>query len=163
VRLDFDAGLASAPRALSDANGIALIDAETLPAVISARSGAMYGSITTYEKEPRPYKIAVSADLDIAFQVVDGAGKAVAGVPVGVRRASGRIVDDLGAPIAKALLGLDTIASEGGTEAWRYDSRLSGECSAEGTFEVRGTPVNPARIRLRATHSGYVQLEAPKS
>lgn len=77
--------LANAHRTTSDAEGRAVIDASVFPGRVLARKGTSSGTVWADANTARPIVIELRADLGLVLRVVDGEGKPVAGVPVGLR------------------------------------------------------------------------------
>jgi hypothetical protein len=70
----------------------------------------------------------------------------------------GRVIDDLGLPVALALIGGEVLESSAGKAQWRSSSALGTNSMSDGTFSVNGTA--PAgRMRFFAQSSGYVEGE----
>lgn len=80
-----EALLANAHRSTSDAEGRAVIDASVFPGRVLARKGTSSGTVWADANTARPIVIEMRADLGLVLRVVDGEGKPVAGVPVGLR------------------------------------------------------------------------------
>lgn len=86
VRDDVEALLASARRATTDANGVARIDSRVLPTgLVHARHGIASGWTHASTHAPLPLRVEIAPDRGLVIEVVDEAGRPIAGAPVALR------------------------------------------------------------------------------
>ncbi|HTF89651.1 MAG TPA: carboxypeptidase-like regulatory domain-containing protein [Planctomycetota bacterium] len=72
--------------------------------------------------------------------------------------ASGRVLDDLGAPVSFAAV-IGRTADGAAEDPNLSESAVHGDCTADGTFTVSG-PRPSGQMRLRASRRGYVDAES---
>lgn len=77
-------------KAVTNEHGEAWVSPGSPPAIVDARFRDQWGSTRIEKDSAEPIRIELDVDRDLAIQVVDGAGKPVAGVPVVVRAGPGQ-------------------------------------------------------------------------
>lgn len=78
-------------------------------------------------------------------------GDVVVRLPAAI--AGGLVVDDLGRPVAEAMLSVEAWSGAAGT--WRQDSRYASRVAKDGRFTIRAVD-RPERLRVRAARQNLV-------
>jgi hypothetical protein len=150
---------------ITDEHGRAIVTLASLPAIVDARSGESWGSSRVRKDSALPILIEIELDRELAIQVVDGAGRPVSGVPVGIRSCPGDgMPDDAWSGVTQGAQGIARVR-----HVERYLARLktSRACAhlailahdlERAEFDLDALPAQPIVLHLPPTGSVEIAL-----